>query len=260
MTKLFTYTALLLLLGLGGCAGTAANGSADNEVSALESYNRAMFAFNNKVDKYVLRPVAKGYRAVTNDYFRRRVSNFFNNIDEPISAANHLLQGNFSDTGNSLGRFVINTTIGLVGLYDVAGEMGLERHKTGFDETMATWCVPDGPFVMLPIVGPSTPRAATGFVVDGYSSPMYWTAQESGGEDAWLIYYSVSSLKYLNLYAENIKLLESLEEGSIDYYEAVKSAYMQNRSKLKRCGALEDDEVAGFDFDMGDMDDMDMEE
>ncbi len=256
LNKIGKYTAILMMCGMCGCASTVNDEGAQGESSTLESYNRAMFSFNNKVDKYVLRPVAKGYKAVTNDYVRQRVSNFFNNIDEPISAANHILQGEFADSGNNLGRFAINTTIGLVGLFDVASSMGLEKNKTGFDETLATWCVPDGPFIILPIVGPSTPRAATGFVVDGYSSPSYWIAQESGGEDAWLVYYGVSGLKYLNLYAENMSLLESLEEGSIDYYEAVKSMYLQNRSKLKACGTSENGS-ADYDFDMGDMDDMD---
>ncbi len=214
-----------------------------------------MFSFNNKLDKFIIRPVARGYRAVTNEFVRERVSNFFSNIEEPISAANHILQGEFQNTGNNLGRFVLNTTLGGAGLFDVASKVGLEKQKTGFDETLATWCVPDGPFIVLPVFGPSTPRAATGFVVDGYSSPMYWAANESGGEDKWLVYYGLSGLKYVNLMAENLTFLESLEEGSVDYYEAVKSAYLQNRGKIKRCGKAAQDLTPDYDFDMDDMDD-----
>ena len=255
LNKFSKYIAIMTVLGLCGCAGTKEScDEISNETSGLESYNRAMFSFNNKVDKYVLRPAAKGYKAVTNEYVRQRVSNFFSNIDEPISAVNHLLQGEFANSGNNLGRFAVNTTLGVVGLFDVASSMGMEKNKTGFDETLATWCVPDGPYVVLPIMGPSTPRAATGFVVDGYSSPAYWMAQESGGEDAWLVYYSASGLKYLNLYAENMSMLESLEEGSVDYYEAVKSMYLQNRRKMKTCG-VEVQEAPDYDFEMGDMDD-----
>ncbi len=253
--KTFKYILFLAALGLSGCAGTMSKENTDiQETSTLESYNRAMFTFNTKVDKYVLRPVAKGYKAVTNDYIRQRVSNFFSNIDEPISAVNHVLQGEFYNSGNNLGRFVVNTTLGVAGLYDVASTMGLEKNKTGFDETLATWCVPDGPYVILPIMGPSTPRAATGFVVDGYTSPMYWVAQESDGEDAWKVYYAVSGLKYLNLYAENMSLLESLEDGSVDYYEAVKSMYLQNRSKINKCG-VHGENTPNYDFDMNDMED-----
>ena len=254
LNKFSKCVAILTICGLCGCAGTKESlNKQPDEVSGLENYNRAMFTFNNKVDKYVLRPAAKGYKAVTNEYVRQRVSNFFNNIDEPISAVNHLLQGEFLNSGNNLGRFAVNTTLGIVGLFDVASSFGMEKRKTGFDETLASWCVPDGPFIILPIMGPSTPRAATGFVVDGYSSPAYWMAQESGGEDAWLVYYSASGLKYLNLYAENMSMLESLEEGSVDYYEAVKSMYLQNRKKIKTCGE-EHQETPDYDFDMGDMD------
>lgn len=245
---------LLFSIALSGCASSNLQG----DDTSLERYNRAMFSFNNKVDKYVIRPVAKGYKAVTNKYVRGRVSNFFNNIEEPVSAANHILQGNFSATGNNLGRFVINSTLGVVGLFDVATSFGLEANKTGFDKTLASWCVPDGPFVVLPIIGPSTPRSAIGFAADGYSSPAYWIAHE-GNDDAMTIYYSAMGLKYLNLMAENLTFLEGLEEGSIDYYAAVKSAYMQNRSKIKGCKVLETEaETSSYDFDM-DMDDMEYE-
>ncbi len=252
--KILKYAVLLMFCGLGGCASTPAGQPEENK-TALESYNRAMFSFNDKLDKFIIRPVAKGYRAVTNEFVRERVSNFFNNIDEPISAVNHMLQGEFANTGNNLGRFTLNTTLGGLGLFDVASSVGLEKKKTGFDETLATWCIPDGPFIVLPVFGPSTPRAAAGFVVDGYSSPMYWVANESGGEDKWLAYYSASGLKYVNLMAENIKFLESLEEGAVDYYETVKSTYLQNRNKLKKCSDMAKDAAPEYDFDMDDMED-----
>lgn len=255
MNKAFSRCIIcILLLSMGGCVSTPQTGNSE-QVSALEEYNRAMFSFNNKLDKYIIRPVAKGYRAVTNEFVRQRVTNFFNNIEEPVSAVNHVLQGEFENSGNNLGRFVLNTTLGGVGLFDVAAKVGLEQKKTGFDETLADWCVPDGPFFILPVMGPSTPRAAAGFVVDGYSSPMYWVAHESDGEDADAVYYGAVGLKYLNLMAENIKMLESLEEGSIDYYEAVKSAYLQNRGKLKQCGRTQNGGTPEYDFDMDDMGD-----
>lgn len=252
--KLIKYVAMLFFCGLSGCASVSSEPQEEDK-TILESYNRAMFSFNDKLDKFIIRPVAKGYRAVTNEFIRERVSNFFNNIDEPISAVNHILQGDFKNTGNNLGRFTINTTLGGAGLFDVASKVGLEKKKTGFDETLATWCVPDGPFIILPVFGPSTPRAAAGFVADGYTSPMYWVANESGGEDKWLAYYSASGLKYINIMAENIKFLESLEEGAVDYYETVKSAYLQNRGKLKKCSDVAKDAAPEYDFDMGDMED-----
>ena len=235
-----------MLVFVSGCASSKVDGE-----TALDRYNRAMFSFNNKVDKFVVRPIAKGYRTVTNKYIRKRVSNFFNNIEEPVSAVNHVLQGEFSSSSNNLGRFVVNSTLGVVGLFDVATSIGLEKDKTGFDETMATWCIPDGPFVVLPIVGPSTPRSALGFAVDGYSSPSYWVAHEAGDSDAMTAYYIASGVKYVNLMAENLTFLESLEKDSLDYYEAVKSAYMQNRSKYIKCNTSVGD-TFDYDFEMDD--------
>ena len=241
-------------MGLSGCATTSNYTDSD---TVLEKYNRAMFGFNNKVDKYVIRPVAKGYRAVTTQNIRKHVSNVFNNIEEPVSALNHILQGEFVSSGKNLSRFVMNTTLGVAGIFDVATSLGLERDKTGFDETMSSWCIPDGPYVILPIVGPSTPRAALGFVADAYTSPSYWVASESGDDDAKGIYYGAAGLKYLNLMAQNVNILESLEEGSVDYYEAIKSTYMQSRGKMKSCGLSGGRaEVDEYDFDMDDMDDL----
>ena len=236
---------LICFLSLSGCASTGV----ENE-GALESYNQAMFKFNRVVEKGVVRPVAKGYHKVTNQYIRQRVTNFFNNLSEPVSMANHILQGEFHNSGQNLARFMINTTIGGLGLYDVASKAGLEKMPTGFDETMATWCVPDGPYIILPIVGPSTPRAATGWVADGYSAPAYWAVNKSGDDEAMWAYVGANGLKYLNKYAENLNLIEGLEESSVDYYETIKSAYMQNRQKIKICKQNQQDDVANYDFDM----------
>ena len=251
------YFLILAFLGLSGCASVpnCTNENMEKEdVSALESYNHAMFSVNQAIDKTIIRPVAKGYKKITNEFIRHRITNFFNNIEEPISAVNHVLQGEISNSGQNIGRFVINTTVGGLGLFDVASKWGIEPKSTGFDETMATWCVPDGPFVILPIIGPSTPRAATGLVVDGYSSPIYWAAHENNGKDAMWVYYGATGLKYVNLMAENLSILESLEEGSIDYYETMKSAYLQNRTKIRACGQSQEVNDQSYDFDM-DVDD-----
>ena len=246
------YAFLLAFLSLCGCASAS---HSDDAMPALEKYNRTMFNINDKIDKAVIRPVAKGYRTITNSFTRQRITNFFNNIMEPVSAANHVLQGEFHDSAQNVSRFMINTVVGIGGLFDVASKAGLEQKKTGFDETMSAWCIPDGPYIVLPIMGPSTPRATVGWVADGYSSPAYWVADNSGDDDAMLIYYGATGLKYLNLMAENLPILESLEESSIDYYETMKSSYLQNRSKLKRCGYKQTTEnTPNYDFDMDDED------
>ena len=246
---LIKFVFLFGVLALNGCASSA---DKTTDLSALEQYNRTMFNINDKIDKALIRPMAKGYRAITNSFVRQRVTDFFNNVSEPVSAANHILQGEPHNSAQNVGRFMINTVVGIGGLFDVASKVGLEQKKTGFDETMSAWCVPDGPYIILPIMGPSTPRAATGWVADGYSSPAYWIIEEKGDSDAMYAYYGVTGLKYLNLMAENLPLLESLEESSVDYYETMKYSYLQNRSKLKRCSYKSEETAPNYDFDMDD--------
>ena len=172
------YKKVLFML-IVACLSSCSSSSVHNEESGLETYNRAMFEFNYKLDKHVILPIAKGYKKVTNKFVRNRVSSFFNNLGEPSYMVNNLLQGEFKNTGVSAGRFVVNTTLGLLGTFDVASGWGLERKKTGFDATLAKYCVPDGPFVILPVVGPTTPRYITGWAADAYMSPLYWALVNS---------------------------------------------------------------------------------
>ena len=148
-----------------------------DEHPTLEAYNRKMFEFNYQVDKYILKPTAKGYRAITTPYIRERVNNALANIKEPISAFNHLLQGEIKESGINLSRLVINSTLGLAGMYDVAGGWGLKPSKAGFDETLAKWCIKDGPFIVLPLLGPATPRSTVGLAVDSLTNPVYLQEQ-----------------------------------------------------------------------------------
>lgn len=234
-------------LFLSACASSVDN----NDESTLETYNRAMFDFNYQVDKHVLKPVAKGYKKVTNQFVRNRVSTFFNNLEEPAYVVNNLLQGEVKDSGVSAGRFVINTTLGLLGTFDVASGWGLEKKKNTFDATLAKYCVPDGPFVVLPIVGPSTPRHIAGWSADAYMSPMYWALVNSDTTKQTTIEWSAIGLKYLNLRAENMELLDELEKSSVDFYAATKSAFMQNRNKfVSFCKLKESEEqTPSYDFD-----------
>ena len=125
MKKLVLNIALCLFISMPSVC------SAEEDDGALESYNRAMFGFNTAVDDYVMKPVAKGYRAITNDFVRERVRNFFANLHEPATIINHTLQGNFADSGKSGGRFLINSTLGLLGTFDVASGWGIAKNKTG---------------------------------------------------------------------------------------------------------------------------------
>lgn len=252
MFKIFWFTASLTLL-------SATPLYAEDDDSVLEGYNRAIFTFNATADHYVIKPVAKGYRAVTNDFIRERVRNFYNNMKEPVSTVNHILQGDVIDSGKSLGRFLINTTLGLLGTFDVASGWGIIKNPTDFDRTLAAWCVPDGPFFMLPLFGPSTPRATAGMVADIYTHPDYWVGHFSSfGEDweRYSFYYGVSALGFVSLREQNIEFLDNLTANSVDPYSTIKSAYIQNRMKIGVCGKKNaDTDNTGYDFDFDDMDD-----
>ena len=229
---------------------------ATDDDSALESYNRAMFNFNTFVDDYLFKPLAKGYRAVTNEFVRERVHNFFSNLREPATAINHTLQGEFAESGKSLGRFTVNTTLGLLGTFDVASGWGVDKNKTGLDETLAFWCVPDGPFVMLPFFGPSTPRAMVGLAGDEVANPTYWANYYTNFNEDWekySFYYGITALGFVSAREEKLELLDKITANSLDPYTTIKSAYIQNRMKIKLCGEVsEQQEQASYDFDFDD--------
>lgn len=145
-----------------GCATqpSAAENAGDND--PLEPVNRAVFAFNDTLDTLVLRPVAKAYDTVAPRPVKIGVANVFDNLSTPIWAANHLLQGEFADAGIQLGRFAINSTLGLLGLIDAASDAGLQKKRASYSQTFGKWGIPSGPYLMLPLLGPSTVRGAVG--------------------------------------------------------------------------------------------------
>ncbi|MCB1844119.1 MAG: VacJ family lipoprotein, partial [Halioglobus sp.] len=147
--------------------GIAADGAM---VDPWEPLNRKVFAFNEGLDKYALRPVARGYRFITPDPVENGVTNVLRNIYEFNTVLNSLLQGDVENTIHSLGRMLINTTIGLAGIFDVATPMGVERRPADFDQTLAVWGLESGPFLMVPVAGPRTVRSGFGLVVDSYTT------------------------------------------------------------------------------------------
>ena len=215
----------------------------------FEGYNRAMFSFNYRVDKYVIKPVAEGYRAVTTPFIRERISSVIDNLKEPISAGNHLLQADPEASVKSLSRFVINSTLGLVGMFDVAEGWGLPKDKTTFNETFAKWCIPQGPFIVLPLLGPSTPRAATGMALDFVFDPVYWaTYQDANVHDKASWGYAIA--QGITAREAALDILDDLERNSVDFYATMRSAYLQNQSKLKCFNDVSKDENT-YDFDFG---------
>lgn len=191
----------------------------------MEGFNRRIFAFNLSLDRAILQPTARGYRWIVPKAGRRSVTNFINNLDSPVVLANDLLQGEFSRGFTTTSRFVLNSTFGIGGLFDVARGEGLERHTEDFGQTLAVWGVGSGPYLMIPALGPSDPRDAFGMVVDQVFDPATW----AGGND---IKYAKAGLFALNIVSDREATMDQfnqIERTSIDFYAQIRSIYFQTR-------------------------------
>jgi phospholipid-binding lipoprotein MlaA len=191
---------------------------AETENDPFEGWNRAMFSFNQKADKYVLKPLAEGYQAITPAPVRKGVSNFFNNLGEPITAVNSVLQAKPGKAARSLTRFLFNTTFGLLGLFDVAGAMGIEHEKEDLGQTLAYWGVGSGPYLVLPILGPSNLRDLGGRVVDRPMNPVSW--QDEVG---------MTEVLFTDGIQTRAQLLGVEPKSVGDPYVLMRSAYEQRR-------------------------------
>ncbi len=213
-----------------------------------EKTNRAIFDFNQTVDKNVIKPVAKGYRSITNEYVRGKTRNFIDNLKEPITFANQILQGKILDSGETLSRFVINSTVGLAGFNDYAKDINLERTKEDFGQTLASWGISSGPYIMLPFFGPSTPRHAVGRVADTFSDPLFIATQGKYDEEMQTPYFAIKTIDTISYRESMIETLDDLESTSVDYYTALRSAYGQSRNEAICDG--QDSPNYDFDFDI----------
>ncbi len=193
-----------------------------SEGDPWEGYNRAMFTFNEQIDKYALKPVAQGYRFIMPDMAETGVSNFFGNLGDIRSAVNSLLQGKADDALTSTARIVFNSTFGLAGLIDVATPMGLEKKREGFGQTLAVWGVDSGPYVVLPFLGPSTVRDGIGMVPDWYLTPVTYVDDVR----------TRNTLYGLALIDARAQLLQAEQIISGDKYIFVRDAYLQRREYL----------------------------
>ncbi|NWH08437.1 MAG: VacJ family lipoprotein [Alphaproteobacteria bacterium] len=194
----------------------------------IEGINRGIFWYNNQVDRFFLKPVAKVYRTVVPEFGRNRVRNFLDNLDSPVIFANDLLQGEFDRGGQTMARFMINTTVGVGGLFDVAEDLGVPQHSEDFGQTLAVWGVGEGPYLMLPFLGPSNPRDLTGRIVDLAFDPLTYVDWEE--EDLEWVPYARFGLDAVDSRARAIETLDNLEQTSVDFYAAVRSAYRQRRN------------------------------
>lgn len=217
---LLRFTCLLLAaLLFAGCA------TGRDPRDPLESFNRRVYQFNEAVDRAVLKPVAEGYRKVLPQFVRASVSNFFSNINDVVVAFNNLLQGKFTAAYTDFGRVAINSTLGVLGLFDIASEAGIEKHNEDFGQTLGWWGVGDGPFIMLPFLGPSSGRDAVGRVVDYATDPVTYV-DPSGTRLA------LRGTRIVNQRAELLGAVTVLETAALDPYEFIRDAYLQRRRNL----------------------------
>jgi len=195
----------------------------------LEPINRLIFGINDILDKILIEPVAKTYKAIVPTPARNGVQNFIRNLETPLIVANSLLQGKFGDAGVATARFFINTTVGIGGLVDVAKSSGLTYKSEDFGQTLATWGFGDGFYIVLPILGPSSFRDGIGLAADTYADPVRIIADNTGKE--W-IYYTRAGLEGVDYRSRMITAIDDLRRNSLDYYAAARSAYGQKRASL----------------------------
>ncbi|AFJ02651.1 Lipoprotein [Methylophaga frappieri] len=231
----FGFIALLALMT--GCASTS-----NNPQDPYESYNRAMYKFNDTLDKAVIKPVAQGYDAVVPDPISWGVSNFFSNLNEITVIINDLLQGKFEQAAHDTGRFALNTTVGVFGIFDVAGHAGHKKNNEDFGQTLGVWGVEPGAYVVLPFFGPRTVRDSFGLVGDMFTDPVMYVE----GDDARL---ALAGLRVIDTRANLLKASKIVSEASDDEYAYIRDAYLQRRQYLVHDGnpPTTDDDFDLFD-------------
>ena len=197
----------------------------DEIYDPLEGINRAIFGFNNVADRVILEPVAKGYEKLPSP-IQSGIGNFLNNLKLPLVAVNQLLQGQGKNAAESSGRFLVNSTIGIFGFVDVADNIGLEQKEEDFGQTLATWGVGDGFYIVLPLFGPSNLRDSAGMLMTMTTDPINAYAVNQG--EAWVIPLKTAA-NAIDQRSQIIDEVNALRDNSVDYYAAVRSSYYQNR-------------------------------
>ena len=236
----------LSLIVLSSCATAPATDEQAPNVDPLESLNRPIYQFNNVVDKILFRPVATGYDYVMPGFARTGVSNFFENVTYPVVIINSFLQGEFAQGASDTGRFLVNSTVGIGGLFDPATPLGLEEHREDFGLTFAKWGIPSGPYVVVPLLGPRTFRSGIGTLADIQVNPLIqW--DNSSARDKLLILWTIDT-------RANLLPLDDTIDEAFDPYVFVRDAYLQNRDFLQKGSAgaeaeSEDDFDDGFEDD-----------
>jgi phospholipid-binding lipoprotein MlaA len=224
------------------CAAAALSGCATDPSGQNDPYektNRSIFAFDQAIDHAVARPVAVFYNHAIPQFFRDRIHYALYNLDLPVTFGNDVLQGEVKRGAQTVGRFTVNSTLGIGGLWDIASKMGIPDHTEDFGQTLAVWGAGEGPYLVLPGVGPAPPRDAAGHVVDLFMDPLAYIRYHG----QWTFGWVRTGLGVLDLRARNVETLDQIERTSVDYYATQRSLYRQYRNSEIRNGAPDTGEL-----------------
>lgn len=219
------FLILIALLGLSvsACATSPDRATANDP---FEPFNRVVFDLNEGVDRAIVAPISRGYDEITPDPVQDSVRNVFRNLNRPVVLTNTLLQGDLGASGDVLASFALDTTVGLGGLLPVAERQGIAQHSEDFGQTLGVWGVPEGPYVMIPLLGPSNFRDGIGRVADRYPHPFNWNQEFSQSNEAW----AARTVNGLQFRTDAETAFATLDRTAIDPYVQMRSAYRQSRN------------------------------
>jgi phospholipid-binding lipoprotein MlaA len=237
MKKIIITSLISIMLSSNVSAGTDGENSLSKKAKptkdCFESLNRATFSLNQGLDKVIFKPIAKGYRKLPSP-IRSGTSNVLGNLSSLITIPNNILQGEFKTAGVNTGRFVINTTVGILGIFDVATKMDFpEYEKEDYGQTFGAWGIGAGCYVVLPVLGPSTVRDTFGSFVNVLGGDPYYNASTHGNNEylSDSLYMKTKIVSGVDFRAKNLESIENLEKNSMDFYASVRSLYLQDRQQ-----------------------------
>lgn len=213
-----------IIIGVSGCATTTKDSSVSIQADPYENFNRKVYGFNDNVDDYVAKPIADTYKFITPDFMETGVTNFFNNLKTINVVLNDVLQAKFEQSGRDTGRFLMNSTLGMAGLFDVAKTVGLEQNDEDFEQTLAVWGVPQGSYLVLPLLGPITTRGIPGAVFDTAANPTSYVGAP------------IQVISLINTRANAEGALKFIDEAALDPYVFTRESFLQWRNHLATDG------------------------
>lgn len=232
----YKFALIIALFSLSLLSGCATTNYTPDPIDPWEGWNRNVQSFNDGLDDYAMKPLAKGYVWIMPSFASRGVSNFFSNLEDIGVTINSFLQGKFAQSGSDAARFLVNTTAGIGGLIDVGSMIDLPKHKEDFGQTLGFWGVPTGPYLVLPFFGPSSPRGVGGLIGDVAMSPVTYVGP-------YYLTFGLFGLNAIDMRASNLAMEKIADEAAIDRYTFYRDAYLAQRRYLVLDGNVPEDDV-----------------